>query len=75
LSLFDLAKNNLITNFYLFVSTVLMDLSINIDEAAEAGVLFFMQENKDIEAADALDRYVKETAQKELIDSLHIKNK
>jgi hypothetical protein len=75
LSLFDLAKNNLITNFYLFVSTVLMDSSINIDEAAEAGVLFFMQENKDIEAADALERYVKETVKEEFIDSLHIKNK
>lgn len=73
LSLFDLAKNNLITNFYLFVSTVLMDSSIDINEAAEAGVLFFMQENKDIKAADAIDKYIKETLKKECIDQLYIK--
>lgn len=70
---FDLAKTNLITNFYLFVSTVLLDSSIDINEAARAAVIFFKQENRDIEVSDALEKYTGVTAENLLSKNLKIK--
>lgn len=54
---FDLAKKDLIENFYLFVSQIILDTNISDEEAAKASMLFFKQENRDITALEAIEKY------------------
>lgn len=65
MSTFDLAKISLIENFYLFVSQIMLDTQINEEEAARAAIEFFKQENRDIKAVDAMEKYATEAGMKE----------